>query len=267
MGLMDKFENAIEKGIRTTFNRGGNELSPVDIANRLRREMDARAMGVSEGRTLAPNLFEIDLSTEDFSRAQNWGAALADELCEVGLEHAKNQSYHLSGPLSVTFGEDEELEQGVFNIESYIVKDGENEPTNPAGSYENEADHAAYSSPVANETNQTTVMPDSQAATVAVPESSKQQAVIDLDGQRYTLNASAIIIGRSTTSDIMLDDPGVSRRHLEVQVKGNKAYAIDLGSTNGTFVNGRKLQGSTELKDGSTLAIGHAKAVFRWLDS
>ncbi|MFT4148290.1 MAG: DUF3662 and FHA domain-containing protein [Micrococcaceae bacterium] len=265
MGLMDRFERTIEKGVRQTFNRGGGELSPVDLASRLRREMDEKSMNISEGRTLAPNLFEIDLSPEDYQRAQSWGAALADELCQVGMDHARSQNYHLSGPVSVTFGDDQTLEPGVFGMESYIVKDEQQKAATPAQQVQQTSARPVFQEPrqMSNANQQTP-----EAATVAMgSQTLPKQAVIDLDGQRYTLNASSIIIGRSTTADIMVDDPGVSRRHLEIQVKGPHAYAVDLGSTNGSFINGRRLQGSIELHDGNTITIGHAKAVFRWIDA
>ncbi|WP_254668954.1 FHA domain-containing protein [Brevibacterium sp. CS2] len=71
------------------------------------------------------------------------------------------------------------------------------------------------------------------------------------------------MFGRSSSSaDIVLDDPGVSRRHFEIAVSGDQATATDLGSTNGTLVDGRRIT-SLPLSDGITLTAGDTDVVFR----
>ena len=85
------------------------------------------------------------------------------------------------------------------------------------------------------------------------------QPVLDIDGQRYSLNAPSIVLGRSSEADILVDDTGVSRRHLEIRTASGVTSAVDLGSTNGSYVNGHKVAGSTELTDGSTITMGRTK--------
>ena len=63
----------------------------------------------------------------------------------------------------------------------------------------------------------------------------------------------------------MVDDTGVSRRHLEIRTEGGTTTAVDLGSTNGSYVNGHKVAGSMELTDGSTITMGRTKIIFRLL--
>ena len=91
------------------------------------------------------------------------------------------------------------------------------------------------------------------------------QPVLDIDGQRYSLNASSVVLGRSSEADILVDDTGVSRRHLEIRTEGGTVRAVDLGSTNGSYVNGQKVQGETILTDGSTIAMGRTRITFRLL--
>lgn len=78
MGFIDRLEQGLEKAVRGTFSKGGT-FEPVDIANRLRTEMDNKAFSVSSGRTIAPNNFTAEFSASDFSRAQQWGVPLAEE--------------------------------------------------------------------------------------------------------------------------------------------------------------------------------------------
>jgi len=66
-------------------------------------------------------------------------------------------------------------------------------------------------------------------------------------------------------ADILVDDTGVSRKHLEVRTQNGTTWAVDLGSTNGSYVNGHKVDGSVELTDGSTITMGRTKIIFRLL--
>lgn len=65
------------------------------------------------------------------------------------------------------------------------------------------------------------------------------------------------IIGRSPTNDIVIVDPYVSRRHARIFYRDGKWYIEDLGSTNGTVVDGEPLEDKpVELKDGSEIVVG-----------
>jgi pSer/pThr/pTyr-binding forkhead associated (FHA) protein len=70
------------------------------------------------------------------------------------------------------------------------------------------------------------------------------------------------VLGRSGDVDVPLDDAGVSRRHAEVHVSGGRARVVDLGSTNGTFVDGERVT-TGELRDGSTITVGRSRLVYR----
>ncbi|WP_237243603.1 DUF3662 domain-containing protein, partial [Rothia nasimurium] len=121
MGFIDRLEQGLEKAVRGTFSKGGT-FEPVDIANRLRTEMDNKAFSVSSGRTIAPNNFTAEFSASDFSRAQQWGVPLAEELCDVVIRHARDQGYSLRGAVRVTFSLNNELEPGSFDVTSAVKK-------------------------------------------------------------------------------------------------------------------------------------------------
>jgi pSer/pThr/pTyr-binding forkhead associated (FHA) protein len=102
-----------------------------------------------------------------------------------------------------------------------------------------------------------TVAPVNTGATPTVT-----RPLIDVDGRRYQLTRPVTVIGRGAEADVVVDDPGVSRRHAEIRMDGGSAVVRDLGSTNGTFVDGERA-GALRLADGSTVTIGRTRIVFR----
>jgi hypothetical protein len=90
-------------------------------------------------------------------------------------------------------------------------------------------------------------------------------ATISLDdgsGRSYQLTDGTHVIGRGQDSAFRLPDTGVSRRHLEINWDGHQATLTDLGSTNGTTVNGNPIQ-TWQLNDGDVIRVGHSSLVFR----
>jgi ABC-type multidrug transport system ATPase subunit/pSer/pThr/pTyr-binding forkhead associated (FHA) protein len=77
-------------------------------------------------------------------------------------------------------------------------------------------------------------------------------------GQEFDLARPELIIGRDPGVDIVIDSPAVSRRHARL-VSSNGAYLLeDLGSSNGTFLNGRRLAGQSRLQPGDQITLGQA---------
>ncbi|MEY4293641.1 MAG: hypothetical protein RIR29_291 [Actinomycetota bacterium] len=85
---------------------------------------------------------------------------------------------------------------------------------------------------------------------------------LDLAGKRYLLTASRTSVGRDASADIQIDDSGLSRKHFEILWDGSKAGIRDLGSTNGTKVDGRAMSESP-LQNESRISAGRSEFVFR----
>jgi hypothetical protein len=96
----------------------------------------------------------------------------------------------------------------------------------------------------------------------AVDEQVTWQAVVDVDGRRHTISRARTVIGRGSDADITISDAGSSRRHAEILWDGERAMMRDMGSTNGTKVNGQKV-GEARLASDSTISIGRTNLVFR----
>jgi hypothetical protein len=253
MGLLDRLELGIEKAVHGVFSRGNARVQPVEIASRLRRVMDDQAIAISQGRTLAPNVFEARLGDDDFDRIQQWGQALAEELCDVAVQHARSQGYTLQGSVRFSFKHDGELKPGAFEVTARSEK----APSAPAPS--------APRRPLPPAPPRVPSAPNRFPGGATIQQPLNVHPVLEVEGQRYSVNADSIVLGRSSEADIVVDDTGVSRRHLEIRRSQGRVYAVDLGSTNGSYVNGERVNGSAELLDGSTITMGRTRIVFRML--
>lgn len=244
MGVLGRFEKGIERALSTTFARAFRaDLKPVDIASALRVEMDNRTASLSRGRTVVPNMFVVELGPDDLDKVNQWGVdELHDELVQSATNHASDQGYVFVGPVQIRFEQVPELKAGQFTIRSssqYVSTDPSNAARDPLpGSEDFPLDQAPN--------------PQSQFA---------NQPILDVDGQRYLLTGQVTVLGRGSESDIIVSDPGVSRRHLEIRLTPNGVVATDLNSTNGTYVEGHPMDAAT-LVDGNTLTIGRTTITF-----
>jgi hypothetical protein len=75
-------------------------------------------------------------------------------------------------------------------------------------------------------------------------------------GKVYPLDAQEIYIGRESTNSVVINDAQVSRRHARMELRGSAYVIQDLGSTNGTFVNGTRISGMQVLNPGDMVAFG-----------
>jgi hypothetical protein len=88
--------------------------------------------------------------------------------------------------------------------------------------------------------------------------------VLDIGGKRYPITQSHTVIGRGSDADITVDDTGISRKHVEILWDGTRAQVNDLGSTNGSLLNGNAVT-KAPLPPDSVIDIGRTRIVFRVL--
>lgn len=101
-----------------------------------------------------------------------------------------------------------------------------------------------------------------QVNSSSVESSVSWQGVVEIDGRRHELTSARTVIGRGSDADIIISDAGSSRRHAEVLWDGERAMLRDLGSTNGTKVDGQKVR-EVALTPGTVFTIGRTKLTFR----
>jgi pSer/pThr/pTyr-binding forkhead associated (FHA) protein len=103
--------------------------------------------------------------------------------------------------------------------------------------------------------------PSTQAVSPAELGVEEEIAVLTFDGSRHEVKHQRIVLGRSRDCDIQLADANVSRRHAELRQEGTAYWIVDLGSTNGTEVNGKRVK-RAKLREGDTITLGSTQITF-----
>lgn len=244
MGVLQRFERRLEGLVEGAFARAfKSDLQPVEVASAVQREMDERAAIVAQGRTLVPNDFVVELSTTDSERLEVYADSISHELANLAREYAKEQGYSFVGPVRVRFETASDLAVGLFRIRSGVIRGAtveQDEIRQPASDLPPSRPNAFGGRPRLLVSTQD-----------------------DPQGDRsYELTTPVTLLGRGTDCDLRLVDPGVSRHHAELRVEGQQVALVDLGSTNGTFVNGQPVR-RIELQNGTRVTLGRTTLVFR----
>ncbi|MDC3001194.1 DUF3662 and FHA domain-containing protein [Actinomycetota bacterium] len=261
MGLLQKFEDSLDRVVNGAFAKAFKaEVQPVELAAALQRDVDDRASVLDRDRTVIPNVFHVELSDHDYKRLAVFKDALAAELATLVTTYAGEQHYTLLGEVRVTLSEDDELETGIFRVRS----EAKAEVTSRAGVVEAAEPAPPAAAAAAPAEPEATSGPDEQTAAQSQGPSggpSGGQPRLEVAGQAYPLVRAITLMGRGTDADIRVEDPGVSRKHCEIVV-GNPAILRDLKSTNGTFVDGIRIDECT-LTEGAIVKLGGTAFTFR----
>jgi hypothetical protein len=235
MGVLQRLEDRLEQLVSGAFARVfRSAVQPVELAAALQREVDSSAQILSRDRRLVPNTFAVELSPADYDRLAPYGSTLSDELTDILRDHADDQSYVFTGPVSISFERTPELSTGRFHVRSAA-------------------------------TAKVTAAFEPESTDWAVRRSG---AVLEVNGVAHPLDPPGLLIGRGTEAELRINDPGVSRRHAEIRVAPGdrvpQVSIVDLGSTNGLMVDGRRVE-HAHLGDGSTVKIGNTTMTVRYV--
>ena len=241
MSVLKSLESKIAGLVEGTFSRAfRSEVRPVEIARKLAREMEEHKT-FSLSRTYVPNEYRVYLSPGDRERFAEYEDALVCELTGYLLEHARRERLVMMSRPVVEFETDDRLGLGEFGIQTRVVHPDDEDRAHPA------------EEPVAagwrgSESSGRTMI-YSTAGRVAEPleeraRSRQQTALLLMGGKRLVVGPAGVTMGRSRQSDVMVDDPNVSRSHAEIRPRGGSWVLTDLNSTNGTRLNGRQAPGS-----------------------
>ncbi|HEY2320542.1 MAG TPA: DUF3662 and FHA domain-containing protein [Solirubrobacteraceae bacterium] len=247
MSVLRSIESKIAGLVEGTFSRAfRSEVRPVEIARKLAREMEEHRT-YSLSRTYVPNEYRVYLSPRDRDRFAEYEDALASELTGYLLEHARRERLVLMSRPMVEFETDDRLGLGEFGIQARVV--------NPEA--EAEEDEPVGQDPEAS--GRTMIY--STAGRVSEPleeraRARQQTALLLMGGKRLVVGSGGATLGRSRQCDVTVDDPNVSRTHAEVRPRGGSWVLSDLGSTNGSRLNGRRVEGAEVLKPGDEIELG-----------
>ena len=264
MGVLQRFERRLEGMVGLAFARiFKGKVHPAEIAKALTREADEQRSIMGENRILAPNVYVVRLGEIDFEHLAQWSEQLAGELADMVAEHCDTEGYQVFDKVTVRLERDDDLPTGVFEVSSHVA-DPAGHPPSPGVPPVSAAHPALPPLPpirgrVATDTGR-------QGSSVVGRAGSRpgltHVLVVDGPGTRHELSTGRNVIGRGTEADIRLPDTGVSRKHVDVVLDGGTAWCEDLGSTNGTLVNGRRISRQA-LADGDVIRIGHSVLVYR----
>lgn len=230
MGVLLRFERRLEGLVEGAFARVfGGVVQPVEVAAALQREAADKKQIVGQGRVLVPNAYTVELGPTDLDRFAEWEAQLRTELADMVKEHAADQGWSFVGDVQVSFERVEPLGTGVFRVRSAVL------PTEP---------------------------PNTPPTTGVGRPRLVQPATSGTAERVVVLSRPVTVVGRGADADLRLPDTGVSRAHAELRVEGDVVRVVDLQSTNGTLVNGRRVHEAV-LSDGDRLDIGATGLIYR----
>ena len=240
MTVLRNIEQKIEGLFEGLFGRAfRTHVQPVELARKLAKEMDDHRV-VSVSRVYVPNEYTVYLCTDDRSQFQTYENSLLAELQEYLTEHARREDYAILSRPQVLMETDDDLEVGEFGIATRMA----------------EVEGAPEDVPAQAEPGATMVYrPEDE------PSEAPTSVTLTVDGTRHEVAGPSALLGRSKECDIRISDPNVSRRHAEVRQEGSAYWIVDLDSTNGVLVNGRR-QKRTKLDDGDTITLGSTDVVF-----
>jgi hypothetical protein len=256
-----------------------SSVQPVELARKLAKEMDDHRT-ISIHRVYVPNSYTIYLNPADREQFAAYESQMCNELAEYLVEHARREGYSTATRPVVTLESEPDLTVGMFGIAVGAEEAGADEPPGPSATVavpEVPLDPPAPVPPLDVPpvmppipdpplTGATMVYapepePEPDPEPEPAPPPQRERAVLLWEGRDVSLDKGVTVIGRSSGCDIVVDDPNVSRRHAEIRRLGEGYSLVDLGSTNGTEVNGQRV-GETSLMNGDVIGVGTTRLTF-----
>jgi hypothetical protein len=250
MSVLRAIESKLESLFEGVFGRAfRTNVQPVELARKLVKEMDDHR-NVSVSRVYVPNEYTVFLSPADREQFSSYERQLCAELADYLAEHARRENYALLTSPQVQLDTDDDLDVGVFGIATRLVQTSGGNPA-PAP----EVSHTMIYKPSAP------LVPQPTEAAAPVAPVVREVAVLRWNGERHQIDQGRIVLGRSKDADLQVVDPNVSRRHAELRQEGATYWLVDLDSTNGVEVRGKRVK-RLKLEDGTRFTIGSTEIAF-----
>jgi hypothetical protein len=254
VSVLQRFEKRLEGLVEGAFAKVfKGVVHPVEILNAMQREAEAHKAILAGGRTLVPNRYVIDLSPYDHSRLAPYAAALAQELAQSQAEFIGEQGWTVYGDVIVEIERGDGLDTGMFRVTAEVYTGGD---VAPVPSYEQPPPAPNY--PPYDQQG----YPPQHPPAGGPPGAGRGVRLVANDGRTYPLSIGSTVIGRGDQANLRLPDVGISRRHARLDFDGAQVVLTDLGSTNGTMVNGQRVS-AVALNPGDMVQIGTTTLTFR----
>ena len=214
-------------------------IRPISLGRQLIGLLDASA----DHQPLSGS-YVIRMQSSDLAAFVDVKAHLIRELVIAATQHCEKQGYEYNEPFSVVLEDDEAIKAGTFQISPQLTP---KITTQPAGS----TSASTSARPI-----------EDVAEIISTPVPAANAALVLSTGQRINLSGETMKIGRHATCSVIFADSNVSREHAQLINSIDGWSIVDLGSTNGTKVNGVKIAGQKLLMTGDELAFGTSTARF-----
>jgi hypothetical protein len=239
MSALRKFEefmeNVVEGSVARLFR---NPVQPAEIARRLERAMEShQSIGVK--RVIVPSIYRAYLHPQDYAAFEAMHTEIEREMAAYLSELAAERNFTLLEHPRVQLLED----PAVPNRSIQVVAEMASAPGSDA-----------------------TQVLTATAAMPAVSPPPQQRALLHMSTagglHSMPIESTTVSIGRGLSNDIIVEDSRVSRHHAQLRYRNRKFWLADLGSTNGTFLNGERVS-ERALTDGDIISLGGLELTFR----
>ncbi|HEX5040428.1 MAG TPA: DUF3662 and FHA domain-containing protein [Candidatus Limnocylindria bacterium] len=247
MGILSRVEAFLERFLEAPAGRLGASIQPVSLAKRIERAMDTNKTYRDAG-VIVPNQYDLHLSPADYAAFASYRASLEDDLAHGVLARARHERYTLVARPRVRILSDEETRRGEIRVAANVADDrGERIPE--AEPMPATSDTMVFARPGSS-------APDSARRAYLLVSTRGSRAV------QFDLGGPLIGIGRASDNDVIVDDPMVSRHHCQLMLQHGAYGFTDLGSRNGSTVNGQPVS-QIALGPGDIIRIGDTQIEFQ----
>lgn len=259
MGVMSKFESMMQSVVEGGFGKiFRSRLQPVELVSKLTRAMESN-LQLGPERRIAPNVYEIALSTRDYEYFNKFKHSLKQQLADSLIAVARDRGYMLLSVPVMHFTEDANLITGESRISTQVLdprsaQAGTEMPSDADIVEETRSMSPAEAQELIRRAQQQTAEPMPPAwLTLLRP----------ARGNPLQVTKPVIHIGRHLTNDVVVNDKRVSRHHAEIRFERGQFVLYDLGSTNGVGINGVMTHQPVPLKNNDRVLVGSHEFVFQ----
>ena len=248
MGILSRVEAFLERFLEAPAGRLGASIQPVSLAKRIERAMDTNKTYGDAG-VIVPNHYDLHLHPSDFGAFESYRTSLEDDLAHGVLARARHERYTLVARPRVRILPDGSTRRGEIRVAANVV-DERGDRFQEAASMPASPDTMVFAPP---------------AATSAPDSARRAYLLVSTRGSRpvqFDLGGHVIGIGRASDNDVIVDDPMVSRHHCQLKLQHGAYGFTDLGSRNGSTVNGQPVS-QVALGPGDLIRIGDTEIEFQ----
>lgn len=242
MNRLDKFEHFFERVMEESVGRiFRSPVQPAEIGRRLERAMESNQV-VSVDGIIVPNDYRVEMNPQDMVIFADFVPALCRQMEDWLGDLASTRGYEFIDHVRVQIMGDEEVNRRQIYVESEI------------------RELPNFSQDEQDRIQKTEVMRVVQH-TGNIPPKLLKFIEGDEVGSTIIVRRPLLQIGRALDNDIVLESAEVSRHHARIEYRGSAFHIVDLGSTNGTALNGRQTD-EAQLSHGDRITMGNITLEF-----